>query len=110
MGARTITERVKFYKKNFMFLHDKGKSISEIAEECNISRGHAYMLLQEIADENGVSREELLKIKNRKQTQSVNSSQGVKVLVDGNELKKNFEELASDIDCIVEKIDQMILL
>ena len=110
MGAKAVTERVKSYKRNFMTLHEKGYSIPEIAEKCNISVRYAYMVLQEIADENNVTREELLKIKNRKQVISYNSMKVTRQLVDSKELLKDFAETLKGIDRISEKIDSMMKL
>lgn len=107
MGAGVTTERVKFYKKNFMSLHEKGYKIPEIADMCSISRGHAYMLLQEIADENGVTREELL-TKNWKKSQTGKSTKVAKILVDGSELQRDFENVMNDIEGIVNKINNMM--
>lgn len=56
-----VNERTKKYKQNFMKEREKGLSIPEIAKKYDISRRHAYFILQEIADENGVERSELLK-------------------------------------------------
>ena len=53
-------ERTIQFKKNFMKEREKGLSIPEIADKYSISRRHAYYILQEIADENGVTRESLL--------------------------------------------------
>ena len=54
MGANNRTEKVKFYIRNFMEWHDKGYKVPEIAKICKISCGHAYGVLQEVADLNGV--------------------------------------------------------
>lgn len=111
MGARTTTtERVKFYKRNFMRFHDEGYSIPEIAEKSNISYGHAYTLLQEIADANGVSREELLKIKNRKKPQFGKSSKIATQFVNSAELAEEFDNTLKSVDNILEDIDRMINL
>ena len=109
MGARTTTtERVKFYKNNFMRFHEEGYSIPEIAGKCNISCGHAYALLQEIADANEVTREELLKIKDRKKPQFLKSSKIATQFVDSAELASEFDNTLKSVDNILEDIDRMI--
>lgn len=110
MGARVTSERVKFYKENFMFLHDQGYLIPEIAKKSGITPRYGYMLLQEIADEHGLERDELLKVKNRKHVQSGNFTKTVVNSVDSQELKREFEETICNIDDITKKIDQMMEL
>ena len=108
MGANNRTEKVKFYIRNFMKWHDKGYKVSEIAKICKISCGHAYGVLQEVADLNGVKRDELLLVKSWHKSQSGNSDRAVKPLVDGEELNLQFQKTVNDIDNIIKKIDSMI--
>ena len=103
MGANNRTEKVKFYIRNFMKWHDKGYKVPEIAKICKISCGHAYDVLQEVADLNGVERDELLH-----KSQSGNSDRAIKPLVDGEELNLQFQKTVNDIDNIIKKIDSMI--
>mgnify|MGYP000293687015 FL=1 len=49
--------RMEELKKNFMKHHEEGKTIKEISELYNVSTRHIYNSLQDIADENNVSRE-----------------------------------------------------
>lgn len=91
-----------------MRLHDEGYSIPEIAEKSNISYAHAYTLLQEIADEHGVKRSDLLKIPNRKRQQDRNFTKISIQSVDSNELKKEFEETIIKIDSILDDIEKMM--
>ena len=107
MGARG-TERVKFYKENFMTLHDQGYLIPEIAEKSGITPRYGYMLLQEIADEHGVKREELLKIPNRKHQSSVSFTKASIQVVNSEELRKEFEETIINIDSILGNIEKMM--
>lgn len=108
MGANNRTEKVKFYIRNFMKWHEKGYKVPEIAEICKISCGHAYGVLQEVADLNGVERDELLLVKSWHKSQSGNSDRAVKPLVDGEELNLQFQKTVNDIDNIIKKIDSMI--
>ena len=57
--AKTST-RVLEMQRNFIRLRNEGKSIAEIANAFNLSTCTVYLRLQEIADENGVSRKDLL--------------------------------------------------
>lgn len=57
--ARKST-RVIEMSKNFISLQNRGLSISEIADMYNLSKRTVYYELQAIADENGVSRKDLL--------------------------------------------------
>ena len=61
MAVQT-TERVHVMMENFMELHEQGYSIPEIAEKFNLNSSTIYRHLQEIADANGVLREDLLQI------------------------------------------------
>lgn len=54
-------ERTLQMMKNYVRLHDEGLSPAEIAKRYNLSQRAVYYVLQEIADEAGVSRESLLK-------------------------------------------------
>ena len=54
------SERVKVMKENFIDLHNEGLSISEIAARFKLSGSTVYRYLDEIAKENGTSREDLL--------------------------------------------------
>lgn len=56
------SERTKLMKENFMSLHNRGLTISEIAQKYNLSDQTVYNSLQAIADANGVSRESLLQV------------------------------------------------
>lgn len=53
-------ERTLKMMEQFMALHNDGKDISEIADLTGVSKWTVYDNLQAIADQNGVSREELL--------------------------------------------------
>ena len=54
-------ERTLQMMKNYVRLHDEGHSLAEIAKMYSLSARTVYYVLQEIADEAGVSRESLLK-------------------------------------------------
>ena len=60
MGRRR-SEKVLQFKRVFLAKKQEGLSVREIAEQCHISTIYDYYLLQEIADENGMTRDEMLK-------------------------------------------------
>lgn len=60
MGRRR-SENVLQFKQVFLAKKQKGLSVREIAEQCHISTTYGYYLLQEIADENGMTRDEVLR-------------------------------------------------
>ena len=55
--AKTST---RVLEMNFIQMQQNGKNIAEIASAFNLSTCTVYMRLQEIADENGISRKDLL--------------------------------------------------
>lgn len=60
MGRRRSEKALQF-KQVFLAKKQEGLSVREIAEQCHISTTYGYYLLQEIADENGMTRDEILK-------------------------------------------------
>lgn len=104
------SERVKLMKQGFLELRNAGKSFSEIAEIYSISQRSIYDHLQEIANENGLSREDLLyKIhkphvisSSSKNTKSVNNH------LTPEELQQNFTDLLYITDHIISNIDQTL--
>lgn len=104
------SERVLAMKKGFMKQHEKGETISEIAEHFNVSIWSIYDHLQEIADENGVTRESLLqrvhkpheisKINKAREREKINPEE---LLTKLNESHKNLVEAIETIDDILEK-------
>lgn len=60
MGRRR-SENVLQFKQVFLAKKQEGLSVREIAEQCHISTTYGYYLLQEIADENGMTRDEVLR-------------------------------------------------
>lgn len=59
MARKETKETIKM-KEEFMELRNSGKTINEIAKICGVTNQCIYRHLQEIADENHVSRDELL--------------------------------------------------
>lgn len=103
------TERVKLFVEHFMEKHRQGYSIKEISEMFGISDRMAYLLLAEIAEKNGVTREELLQnqvssdrkpfVQNRTKIERVSSEQ----------LKESFDEAITTVDQLIMLIDEMLV-
>lgn len=102
------SERICKLINEFMNYHNDGYSIPEIAEIFHVDFSTVYNNLQEIADNNGVTRESLLQVvhlthdvSNRRLSNSLKE--------DPYELNKSFEELLGNIDNITTKIDSILL-
>ena len=75
----------------------------EIAELYNVSIRHIYTSLQDIADENNVSRESLLTnvhkpLQNTKSAGQINPA----------EMKENFDGIINNAKIIIKKIDSIL--
>ena len=69
-GSTRVSDRVLEMKKRYMELHNAGLKPSEIADYFELSSWTIYHYLGEIAEENGVSRDELLSEKSQESTAS----------------------------------------
>lgn len=105
MGQKQ-SARVGQMMEKFLRLHNEGKEISEIAEMFQLSSSTIYLKLQEIADKEGITREELLSRPHKKHV--VTKERKVVKSIDICELKKGFENLQKDIDEILVNIDEAI--
>ncbi len=105
MGQKQ-SARVGEMMKNFLRLHNEGKDISEIAEMYHLSDQTVYLKLQEIANKEGITREELLSRPHKKHV--VTKQRKVVKTIDSFELKKDFEELQRNIDKILVNIDEAV--
>lgn len=103
-----VSERVHVMKKNFMKLHKEGFSISEIAVQFNLNGVTVYRHLQEIADENNVHRDDLLKVVRSPSGERAWRMEEKQVRVDVNELHKGFDEATNAIAELIEKIDETL--
>ena len=111
--TKKSTERVIQMKQNFMRLHDEGKTIPEIAKIYNLNFSTVYKSLQEIADENGTTREELLSQVHVGTSRNSKNYSTPKTpnTIDFKKLSKSFDfvlaelnNLITDIDCISKPI------
>lgn len=91
-----MSERVVQMKNGFMSLHQKGYSISQIAETYSISSTCVYMHLDEIAAENHVTRDELLK--NPSMKGLTPGSSGRKHILTGEEMDETLDEFRTSLD------------
>ena len=99
--ATTTSERTIQLKKHFMELHEKGWSISQIAQEFDLSRRQVYNLLSEIAAENGVTRESLLDVPHKEHS---TSSKTANSAINPDQIERDFDKMISTGKNIIEKI------
>lgn len=103
------SERMKQMKQGFLELRQAGKSFSEIAEVFGVSVWSVYDNLQEIADANGLSREDLLyRIHKPHIMSSKQNAKSVTNHLNPEELRQNFIDLLSITDYIISNIDQTL--
>ena len=107
--AATTSERVFIMKQNFMMWHEKGYTIPEIAEMHNLSFSCVYRHLQEIADENNTTREELVKLVRTAKGDREWERESKKVIIDVDKMNVEFEKSIAVIDEIINRIDEIIL-
>lgn len=103
-----VSERVVSMKQHFMEYHEKGYSIPEIAKEFNLGFGTIYRHLQEIADENGTTREELLKIIQTPRSEKTWRKEEEKVKINVKEMEEKFDDLINSIDGLVNKVHEIL--
>lgn len=102
--AATTSERVIIMKQNFMMWHEKGYTIPEIAEMHNLSFSCVYRHLQEIADENNTTREELLKLVRTVKGERKWEQEARKVQIDVSKMQQDFEDSIQAVDKILKTI------
>ena len=107
--ANKNSERTSLMKKEFIKLRASGMSIQDIAKKYGMTARNIYFHLQEIADENHVTRDELLFVPQKPHIiKSSNSKRLSKEAISPEELKKDFSEILEKVDNIIEKIDTTI--
>lgn len=94
-------------KENFMKLRNSGKTINEIAKIYGVTSQSIYRHLQEIADENHVSRDELLS-RERNQHSKKNEPQQEREILSTENLKKYFLGMLENVDGIILAIDDAL--
>lgn len=106
MAKKESKETIKM-KENFMKLRNSGKTINEIAKICGVTSQSIYRHLQEIADENHVSRDELLS-RDRNQHSKKNEFQQEKEILSTENLRKYFLGILENVDGIILAIDDAL--
>ena len=101
------SERVQQLRKNFMKHHKEGKTIKEISEIYNVSTRLIYYILQEIADENNVSRESLLTTPHREHSKNSRKSSRT-VELKPQVIRQNFDTMISNAKGLIDKIDSIL--
>jgi len=99
--------RTHVMKENFMFLHNNGHDIAEIAAKYELSAQTVYRHLQEIADANGVTRESLLQVL-RTPTERQLREESERTMLNVAELQKGFSDIHETIQRVIDKIDDII--
>lgn len=106
MARKETKETIKM-KEEFMELRNSGKTINEIAKICGVTNQCIYRHLQEIADENHVSRDELLS-RDRNQHSKKNEFQQEKEILSTENLRKYFLGMLENVDGIILAIDDAL--
>ncbi len=101
-------ERTHVMKEHFMTLHQQGYSIKEIATKFNLSSFTVYYHLQEIADENGVSRDSLLQVVRAARTQRQLKEEERRVQVNFEELIRNFQSSKDSLKSIINSVKEIL--
>lgn len=102
-----LNERTLQMMENFMELHNAGWTIKQIADKYELSVSTVYARLQEIADENGVTREELLKVVHSEPVCYVRAFEPVQP-VDVKALNEQFDAIFKGLDTLIDIIDREI--
>lgn len=102
-----INERTLQMMRHFMELHNAGYTIKEIAKKFELSAHTVYARLQEIADANGVTREELLEHVHTDHVCYVRKFEPVEPVNVG-EIQRSFDSIMDEIDSLIDLIDAEI--
>ena len=102
------SERVKQMKKDFIKYRESGKTIKEIANIFGLTDRTVYLHLQDIADENNLSREELLFRVHKQHIRVSNNKINEKEIIDIDEMKKDFNEMLKTSERIIKNIEETL--
>lgn len=102
------SERVRRMKQDFISLHEQGYSIPEIAKIHKLAWGTVYRHLQEIADENGVAREELLKVIRVRKNERCFVGNESHAHVNIEALEKGFNDAVQEVDGVISMIENIL--
>lgn len=101
------SERVYLMKSEFMKFHLLGFDIPEIAEKFGLAAVTVYKNLQDIANQNGVKREELLKAPHRPHKKRM-AEEEEKEQLELEELRKEYANLKKSTEETLRKITNII--
>lgn len=96
------SERVKKMLAGFMNLHEQGFSIPEIAQEFGLTSVTVYAYLQEIADNNGVTRESLLQQVHKTNSYFMTKNRQIRTGI--NEAEGLCDQAMKEVQALIEKI------
>ena len=102
--ARQQSERVRQMLNHFMEHHSDGKTILEIAEMYSLSRHTVYYYLQDIANENGVTRESLLEVVHKPHVLTKPALKNPAKQVEIEKIRDSFSELYKDLNSLTKNI------
>lgn len=102
-----LSERVIQMKQSFMELHRQGFSIPDIAKKFNIDNSTIYYHLQDIAEANGMAREDLLRVVKTNSRTYLHREENV-FRVDSNKLIHDLANAKISISEAKQKIDGII--
>lgn len=102
-----LSERVLQMKQNFIELHYQGFSIPDIAKKFHVDNSTIYYHLQDIAEANGMTREDLLKVVKTSSRTYLRREEHV-FKVDSAELMQNLANAKISISNSKQKIDEII--
>ena len=103
-----VSETVNVMKKNFMALHNAGYTIPEIADKYGLSRPTVYRHLDEIAQENNVTRSSLLQVVKCPYTERVIREEEQRTKLDMNQLRNGLNEAEKAIQKTIDLINLML--
>lgn len=103
-----ISETVNVMKQNFMALHNDGYTIPEIAQKYNLDKSTVYRHLDDIARENGVSRDDLLQVIKGPCSERAFREEAKRVRIDVKELRKGLSDADNAIQGTIDLIDMIL--
>lgn len=102
------SERTFQMKRNFIKLHDKGYGIPEIAKIYKLSVTTVYNALEEIAYNNGRTREELLKVVRSKRSERIWKQQSRAVHTNTEELRGEIRETTDRLEKLLDRVGRIL--
>lgn len=107
---KTQTQSVEFMINNFHGDFESGLSIQQISEKYDIDKSYIYKLLDQIATNNGVTREYYLVHPQKSHSNTAcdrNNSYTPYKEEDYKNICKSFDELISDISALRQEVEKL---